>query len=121
MHLLIEFGLLISEFAKHLGQVLSSLKNSGFANNQDQKVSKGSLVELEVSSPESLLSSLKTLEPHLVSQKTKKCKEDFKEIRKLTWPSEIESEIDQIEKCVKKYKYEEGLEILKSVSKKIRK
>ena len=116
-----EYKLLISEFAKHLGQVLSSLKNSGFANNQDQKVSKGSLVELEVSSPESLLSSLKTLEPHLVSQKTKKCKEDFKEIRKLTWPSEIESEIDQIEKCVKKYKYEEGLEILKSVSKKIRK
>ena len=67
-----------------------------------------------------LLDALSNLEQHVKSKKPKKCKQALQETLELNWPTELLSEIENLEKLLGKYKFKDGLEVVERLLQKLR-
>ncbi len=59
--------------------------------------------------PGELAAALEELLPHLKARKPKPCKEAMSKIKDLKWPSEFSTDIADLDRLIKKYKFKEAL------------
>jgi hypothetical protein len=105
-----------SHLAAHFRQLIGDKKVDDILNTL------GKIEEKNFSTTDTqiLLEALSNLEHQVKSKKPKKCKQALQETLELNWPTELLSEIDELEKLLGKYKFKDGLEFLETLIQKLK-
>ena len=101
----------ISAFGKVLENVVAALGVLG----GEEKETAGSEKAGPEATPDELATKLEEMLPHLKTRKPNPCNEAMLKIRDLKLPSEFSMEIADLDRLIKKYKFEEGLPLAKSL------
>ena len=105
------YGEKISAFGEVLKNVIMALGVLG----GEEKEATGSEKAGPEATPGELTAALEELLPHLKTRKPKPCKEAMARIKDLKWPSEFSTEIADLDRLIKKYKFKEALPLVESL------
>lgn len=105
----------ISAFGKVLKDVVTALEVLG---GGEEEATGSEKAGPEATSDE-LAAALEELLPHLKTRKPKPCKEAMKKIKELKWPSEFSTDIADLDRLIKKYKFKEALPMLEALQSKL--
>lgn len=73
-----------------------------------------------VSKCEELLKVLDELRPFVKARKPKNCARVIEKYKKLVWPCEIETQAEELQKLISKYKFKDAMDMLELLSEKLR-
>ncbi len=101
----------ISAFGEVLKNIITALDVLGGEEKETADSDKAG----PEATPDELAASLEELLPHLKTRKPKPCKEAMKKIKELKWPSEFSTEIVDLDRLIKKYKFKEALPLAEAL------
>ena len=101
----------ISALGKVLKNVVAAL---GVLGGEEKETADSDKAGPEAT-PTELAAALEELLPHLKTRKPKPCKEAMKKIKDLKWPSEFSTEIADLDRLIKKYKFKEALPMVEAL------
>jgi PAS domain S-box-containing protein len=105
---------LLIQFDQDLKQLLESLKELNLIKTEMAVTEKN----VASTDPKILLEALSNIQPHVKSRKPKKCTHALDDILKLNWPDEFVGEIDVLKELLGKYKYNDAVKVLDSLTQK---
>ena len=111
-------AMLLEQFAQCLGTIMTSLAALE-SREDDRKGKESDFSGTPTGSSEALLEALKGLEPHLKAGKPKQCAQAIKDVRRLSWPPDLEQGIKDLERLIGKYKFQDARAILDSLTRKL--
>ena len=106
----------ISALSKVLKDVVAALEVLGGEEEETADSDKAG----PEAAPDELSSALELLLPHLKTRKPKPCKEAMAKIKDLKWPSEFSTEIADLDRLIKKYKFKEALPLAEALQNRLR-
>ena len=106
----------ISAFGKVLKDVVAAL---GVLGGEEEETADSDKAGPEAT-PDELAAALEELLPHLKTRKPKPCKEAMSKIKELKWPSEFSTEIADLDRLIKKYKFKEALPLVEALQAKLK-
>ena len=101
----------ISAFGKVLKDVITALEVLGGEEEETADSDKAG----PEATPAELAAALEELLPHLKTRKPKLCKEAMLKIKDLKWPAEFSTEIADLDRLIKKYKFKDALPLAEAL------
>jgi CheY-like chemotaxis protein len=102
---------LLAAYGKTLRSLVEAVEDGGIKVEEDT----GAAGAGEELSPEKLKEYLKELEPQMKKRQPKKCAPILEEIMKYTLPEDYGSQVTEMSKLIKKYKFKEASAILETL------